>query len=68
MKRGQPDDVSSVHQRRLSADLEELAMPENSGLLAKRQKLDGKPFDLKITRLEMIAQNTSSKGRAATNI
>lgn len=56
----QPSDDSS-QKRRLSEDLNELAMDEKSTLLIKRQKLDGQPFDLKITRLEMIANSPSKR-------
>lgn len=67
MKRMHPSDDSS-QKRRLSEDLNELAIDEKSTLLIKRQKLDGKPFDLKITRLEMIANSPSKRQKnSATN-
>jgi len=58
LKRHQPSDDSS-QKRRLSEDLAELQ--DRSSLLVKRQRLDGQAYDLKITRLEILANSPSKK-------
>ena len=60
VKRDRPSE-DLLLSRRLSADLDEIVSPQKSGTLVKRQKLDGQPFDLKISRHDRLASSQSKR-------